>query len=201
MKLYDMQLSGNAHKIRLFLGLLGIEYESQEIVLAEGQNRTEEFLALNPRGQVPVLVDGHTTLWDSQAILVYLARRYAHESWLPGDPVAMAEVMQWMAVAENECLFGLARARAALLFNRPWDLEQCQTYGKTGLKVLDSHLGSQDWLATGNPTIADLACYPYVALARGGEIPLEPYPHVLTWMKRVQHLDGYVNMPGIELIQ
>ena len=62
-----------------------------------GENRTGSFLALNPRGQVPVLVDGEVTVWDSQAILVYLARRYG-EAWLPADPAPMAEVMQWLAV-------------------------------------------------------------------------------------------------------
>ena len=90
--------------------------------LMTGENRTGSFLALNPRGQVPVLVDGAVTVWDSQAILVYLARRYG-EAWLPADPAPMAEVsgVQWLAVSENELLFGLARARAVLRFGRDFD--------------------------------------------------------------------------------
>jgi glutathione S-transferase len=76
MKLYHSPVSGNAYKVQLFLTLLGLEHELVPVDLAAGQNRTEEFLRLNPRGQIPVLVDGAATIWDSQAILVYLARSH-----------------------------------------------------------------------------------------------------------------------------
>ena len=123
---------------------------------------------MNPRGQVPTLVDGEVTIWDSQAILAYLARRYGKD-WLPVEPVALAEVMQWLAVAENELLFGLAHARAAKVFGRDYDLAACQAYGRAGLKVLEQRLAGQAWLAAGRPTIADVACMPYVALSYMGE--------------------------------
>jgi glutathione S-transferase len=110
----------------------------------------------------------------------------------------MAEVMQWLAVAENELLFGLARARAVKRFGRPWDLAQCQAYGRDGLRVLEAHLGAREWLVGTGPTIADVACYPYVALAPEGEIPLDGYSSVSAWIGRVQALPGYVNMEGIE---
>ncbi len=200
MKLYESAVSGNSFKVRLFLSLLGREFESVPVNLAAGESRTADFLRLNPRGQIPVLVDGPATVWDSQAILVYLARRYADESWLPLEPLAMAQVMQWLAVSENELLFGLARARAVKRFGRPWDFEQCQTYGRTGLALLERHLGHAQWLAGAAPTIADLASYPYVALAPEGEISLTPYPNVLAWLGRVQSLPGYVSMEGIEPI-
>ncbi len=80
----------------------------------------------------------------------------------------MAKVMQWLAMSENEILYGLARARAVKLFNRPWDLAQCQDLGKAGLAVMETRLASQPWLAQEVPTIADIACYPYVALAQEG---------------------------------
>jgi glutathione S-transferase len=115
LKLYDAELSGNAYKIRLFLALLGLDHERVPIALGAGETRTEEFRRRNPRAQIPVLEDGEVTVFDSQAILVYLARRYAGEGWLPLEPWPMAEVMQWLAVAENELLFGLARARAVKL--------------------------------------------------------------------------------------
>lgn len=196
IKLYDAEVSGNAYKIRLFLSLLDVAHESVPVNLAAQESRTAAFLKLNPRGQIPVMVDGDVVLWDSQAILVYLARRYA-EPWLPQSPREMGEVMQWMAFAENEVLFGLARARAARLFGRPWNLDECQAYGRAGLGVLERHLSSHDWLATGRPTIADIACYPYVALAPEGEIPLDEYANVRAWIGRIQALDRYVGMPGI----
>lgn len=197
MKLYDSPLSGNAYKVRLFLALLGIEYEKVPVDLKSGENREAEFLARNPRGQIPVLEDGETVVWDSQAILSYLARRYGGESWLPLDPSPMSEVAQWLAVSENELLFGLARARAVKKFGREFDLKSCQEYGKGGLKVLDAQLEDKEWLAAGRPTIADIACYPYAALAPEGGIPLGDWPNVLRWIHRVQALPGYVGMEGI----
>ncbi len=198
MILYHAPNSGNAFKARLFLSLLGLDHEITDVDLRAGGNRATQFLALNPRGQIPVLVDGDKVIWDSQAILVYLARRYGSEDWLPLDPEPLARVMQWLAVAENELLFGLARARAVVLFGRPWDYEQSKTLGEAGLKVLDDHLGDRDWLAADRPTIADIACYPYVALAPEGKISLAPYPTISPWIRRVQQLDGYVDMVGID---
>jgi len=200
MKLYSAPVSGNAYKVRLFLSLLGLEHELVPVDIPGGETRSEAFLRINPRGEIPVLVDGDVTLWDSQAILVYLARRYGGEDWLPVSPSEMAQVMGWMSVAQNELLFGLARARAIKRFGRPWNLEQCQEYGIGGLRVLEEHLVHNDWLAVGRPTIADVACYPYVGLSPEAEIALEPYGHVLAWMGRVQALPGYAHMDGIARI-
>ena len=194
--LYGGPRSGNAYKVRLLLTLLGLEFEETVINLQAGENRTESFLALNPRGQIPTLVDGDVTVWDSQAILVYLARRYG-EAWLPAEPAAMAEVMQWLALAENELLFGLARARAIKSFGLDFDLASSQAYGHEGLKVLEKRLAGHAWLAAGKPTIADIACMPYCALSWMGGIALDDYPSVLAWIDRVRALPGFVAMEGI----
>jgi len=197
MQLYDATLSGNAYKVRLLAALAGIDLELVPVDLAAGESRTEAFLALNPRGQIPVLVDGETVVWDSQAILVHLARTRA-AGWLPEDTPGLVGVMQWLAVAENEILYGLARARAVRVFGRPWDLAQSQELGRAGLEVMDRHLGRRRWLATERPSIADVACYPYVALAPEGEVPLAGYDNVRRWIGDLQALPGYIGMPGIE---
>ena len=194
--LYGGSVSGNAYKARLLLSLLGLDFEEINVNLMAGENRTGAFLALNPRGQIPVLVDGEVTIWDSQAILVYLARRYG-VAWLPVEPAAMAEVMQWLAVAENELLFGLARARAVLRFGRDFDLASCQAYGRTGLKVLEQRLSENDWLSAGKPTIADVACMPYAALSHMGGVPLDDHPAVREWIDRIRALPGFIAMDGI----
>ena len=194
--LYSAPRSGNAYKVRLVLSLLGLEFDEVSINLQTGENRAGSFLAMNPRGQVPTLVDGEVTVWDSQAILAYLARRYG-EDWLPVEPVALAEVMQWLAVAENELLFGLAHARAAKVFGRDYDLAACQAYGRAGLKVMEQRLAGQAWLAAGRPTIADVACMPYVALSYMGEVSLDDFPAVRAWIERVRDLPGFVAMEGM----
>lgn len=194
LKLYGYPISGNAYKVRLFLAFLNLPYEAINVDLMAGDTLTPEFKRLNPRGQVPVLCDGDVVIWDSMAILVYLARRYGNGDWLPNDAVEEAQVMQWLAVSENELLYGLARARSTLLLKRPFNLEQCQREGKAGLEVMEQHLADKDWLVTGKPTIADIACYPYVLLAPVGEVSLEPYPNVRQWLARIAALPNWVAM-------
>ena len=197
MKLYDFELSGNAYRIRLMLALLGLNYEPVPLKLMQGEQREPAFLKLNPRGQVPTLDDDGTVVWDSLAILVYLARKHGGEKWLPLDAEGMAEVMQWLAVMENEVLYGLARARVICKFKRPGNLEEAQLLGRKGLDVLEQRLAARPWLALDRVTIADIGCFPYVALAPEGDIPLDNYRGVRDWIERIKALPGFVGMPGI----
>ena len=194
MKLYNFEHSGNCHKVRLLLSMLGLEYEKAPVDLRKGENRTPEFLRLNPRGQVPTLTDGDVTVWDSQAILTYLALRYGDGRWLPTDTVTMTEVMQWLAVSENEVFWGVAKARRTKLSGGPWPYDLVAELGRGVLVVINGHLEGRDWLVGHRPTIADLACYPYIALAPEGDIRLEDYPAVNAWIARIEALPGYVPM-------
>lgn len=194
LKLYDLDRSGNCYKVRLLLSMLGLEYERVPTDSMAGETQTPEFKRLNPRGQIPVLIDGETVIWDSMAILVYLARRYGDEHWLPSGALEEARVMQWLAVSENELLYGLARARVTVRFNRPFDLEQCHRDATPGIDAMETRLVGHPWLAGDNPTIADIACYPYVSLAEEGRFSLDPYPAVQDWLKRVEGLPGWVPM-------
>jgi glutathione S-transferase len=197
MKLYDLARSGNCHKIRMLLAQLNVAHELVTVDLPNGESKAAAFLKLNPRGQIPVLEDGGEIIWDSQAILVYLARRYPSEAWLPTAPLAMARVMQWLAVSENEILYGLARARAALLFKAPWNVAESQALAIQALDLLEAQLTQQDWLAASHPTIADIACYPYVALAPQAGLSLDAYPAVVAWIRRIQAWPNYVGMAGM----
>jgi glutathione S-transferase len=197
MKLYDAARSGNCHKVRLLLALLALDYETISIDLAAGENRQPAYLAVNPRGQVPALEDEGEVIWDSQAIMVYLARHFGGEQWLPTAPLPMARVMEWLAVSENEMHYGLARARAALQFNAPWNVEECQRIGAAALNLLETGLAQSRWLAGSQITIADLACFPYAALAPQSGLDLKLYPAVRRWIGSIQSLPGYVGMPGM----
>jgi glutathione S-transferase len=104
--------------------------------------------------------------------------------------------MQWLAVSENELLYGLARARITVVFNRPFDLEQCHRDARPGLDAMEERLAGHLWLAAEHPTIADIACYPYVSLAGEGRVSLAPYPSVRGWLQRVEGLPGWVPMMG-----
>jgi glutathione S-transferase len=194
LKLYDLDRSGNCYKVRLLLAMLGLSYQQVATDILAGETMTPAFKRLNPRGQVPVLIDDETVIWDSMAILVYLARRYGDSTWLPDDPAGEARVMQWLAVSENELLYGLARARAKMLFDRPYDLALCHQDAQPGLTTMEERLNNHPWLAADHLTIADIACYPYVSLAGEGDFSLQPYPSIRVWLKRVEGIDGWVPM-------
>ncbi|MFN2381421.1 MAG: glutathione S-transferase family protein [Guyparkeria sp.] len=190
--LYDFPPSGNCHKVRLLLSMLELDYVRVPIDVAAGETASADYLEINPRGQVPFLVDGEVRIWDSMAILVYLARHYGTPRWLPGEPAAEAAVMQWLAVAGDELLYGLARARAVWRLGKDFNREQCQQEGRGGLSLMERRLDQADWLAADHPTIADLACYPYANLADEAGVSLTPYPAVRDWLARVEALPGYV---------
>ncbi len=196
LKLYDLNLSGNCYKVRLMLSLLGLEHELVAVNLSAGEHKSSAFLTLNPLGQVPILIDGDVVIRDSQAVLVYLARRYGGEDWLPVEAEAMAKVGQWLSTAANEIQHSVAAARLHFIFNAKIDLELAQSRAFKILQVMDGHL-QQDWLEGDRPTIADIACFPYIALAADGKIALEDYPHVIAWISRIKQLPGYVGMPGL----
>lgn len=201
MRLYVGGRSGNSHKIALFLSILGVTYETVEVPYGP-EMRTPEFLAMNPRGQVPILEDDGKHIWDSMAILVYIARKHGGEIWLPLDPSGMAEVMQWLALAENELLFGIAQARIMLRYRKPEDdlvfidLKRARFLIQRGLTAMEKRLSSNTWLALDRPTIAEMACYTYPALNGEAEIDMTPYPAIRAWMDRVRALPGFIPMIG-----
>jgi len=197
MRLYDNPISGNCYKVRLFLALIGKEYESVPIDSVQGETRHPSFLAISPRGMIPVLEDQGERIADSMAILIYLAKRYAPK-WLPDGPLATARVMEWLAVAADELQYGAAQARRIKTLGMPGDLTAAQMHAERGLSLLERRLENYPWLANPKPTIADIACYPYVALVPEGGVPLHPYPPILEWMKRLEQLPGHLNMPGLE---
>lgn len=197
MKLYDMELSGNCYKARLFLALIGRKYDRVPVNLKEGEHKKPAYLAINPLGKVPALDDDGTVIRDSQAILVYLARKYGGPKWWPEDAKGQGEIVQWLSFAANEMFHGCAIARAIPKFKRPGDHPAAQAQARAAMEILEGRLGRNDWLALGHPTIADIACYPYAALVWEGGVPLDAYPAVKAWFKRIKALPGYVAMPGI----
>jgi glutathione S-transferase len=197
LKLYDFTLSGNCYKIRLLLSLLSLDHELIPVDLKSGEQKTPKFLELNQAGQVPVLVDGNLVLRDSQAILVYLARAYGEESWLPTQADSLGLIMQWLSMAANEIQQGFAAARVYHLFGRQLDIEAATARAYSVLKLIDSQLAQRHWLELDHPTIADIAFFPYVALAADGKISLSDAPNVVNWIARIKQLPGYVGMPGL----
>jgi len=121
IRLYGFPLSGHSHRVELFLTLLDLPYEFIYVDLPKKAQKEAAFLARNPRGQVPVIEDGDITLYDSTAILVYLAKQYGEAGWLPSDPADAARVQQFLSLASGEVLEGPGKARLVKVFGAPHD--------------------------------------------------------------------------------
>ena len=197
LKLHDLELSGNCYKVRLFCALLGLELDVVPVDLMGGAHKKSPFIDLNAFGEIPVLEDGGLKLRDSQAILVYLARKYGGEDWLPTDAGSMAQIVTWLMVAENEIARGPGDARLHDKFGFKLDVDRARANAARILGLIESHLKTQDWLALDRPTIADLACMPYIALGHEGGVTLAPYPAIQAWIGRIKALPGFVSMPAL----
>jgi len=196
-KLHDLELSGNCYKVRLFCSLLGLKLDVAAVDFLGGAHKKSPLIEKNPFGEIPVFEDGSVTLRDSQAILVYLARKFGGETWLPTDAAGMAEVMSWLMVAENEIARGPNDARLHDKFGFDLDVAQAREKAKRIIGLMETRLAKRDWLALDRPTIADIACMPYVALSHEGGVSLQPYPRVRAWIGRIKALPGFIGMPAL----
>ena len=195
IRVYSHPLSGHSHRVRLMLTLLDLPFEVISVDVRGGETRSAPFLAKNPWGEVPVIEDGETVIYDSTAILVYLALKYdAGGSWLPRDPQGAAEVQRWLGLAAGPIAFGPNRARLAALLNRPVDPVQAKEVSERLLVNLDRELAGKAFALGDTPTIGDVAAFTYIAVAPEGGVPLEPYPNVRAWLTRVEALPRFLPM-------
>lgn len=205
IRLYDYTLSGNCYKLRLLLHWLGLDFQVIPVDFHPGRaHKSEWFLqTVNPLGQLPVLDDDGFVLRDAQACLVYLASRYdAGGHWYPDDAQTRGRIQLWLAAADD-LTRSVSAARLHYSFGYPADIAQCERLGHATLQLLDDtlaehHYHGRTWLAGGDaPSIADIACFPYAALAGEARLELRRYPALQAWMHALRHRPGFIAMPGI----
>jgi glutathione S-transferase len=204
IKLYDYELSGNCYKVRLLLHLLGQPFERIELDFYPGrEHKSPWFLAINPLGQLPVLDDAGFILPDAQAILVHLASRYDPAGrWYPGDPDTQGQIAAWLRFAESLTgTVGAARLHDTIFY--ALDVAAARAAAHVLFRELDEHLWfaeqqGQPWLCSrSHPTIADIACFPYVMLSEEGGIARLPYPAIRRWTDRLKGIPRFTLMSGI----
>jgi glutathione S-transferase len=192
MKLYYHPLSGHAHRVHLFLSLLGVAHELVPVDLMAGAHKAPPFLQMNRFGQVPVLDDDGSIVSDSNAILIYLAKKYHRADWLPETPAGAAAVQRWLSVAAGQIAFGPAAARLVSLFGAKFNAEEVIARAHAVLTVINAELEGRNWIVAAQPTIADIALYSYIARAPEGNVDLSAYRNVLAWLGRIEALPGFV---------
>jgi glutathione S-transferase len=195
--LYDNPVSGNCHKVRLILGLLGVEHERREMSVVDYSDRIEVLGGLSPTLNVPtvVLEDGRP-LAESNAILWYFADG---TEYLPDDSYERARILQWMFFEQYKHEPGIAVPRfwdtiATDDLTPPADLELRRASGREALKAMERHLREREFFVGGRFTIADIALYAYTHVAHEAGFDLEPLPAVRGWLDRVEAQPGIVPM-------
>jgi glutathione S-transferase len=197
-KLYSMQRSGNSYKVRLALALLNAPYRSIEIDILRGESRTPDFLAMNPSGQVPLLeVAEGRYLAESNAILWYVA---GGTSLAPETRIERAEALQWMFFEQHALEPNIGAAYFWLSLVRggrdlqTHALEDWMERGYAALQVMENHLKTHEYFATGQLTVADIALYGYTHVADRCDYDLATFPAIRSWLRRVEQTRGFVAM-------
>ena len=197
LTLYSTQTSGNSYKVRLMLAMLGRPFRLVEVDIFAGENRTPEFLAMNPEGRVPLLdVDGRL-LAESNAILFFLAEG---SRFLPADPLDRAETLRWMFFEQHSHEPGIAAARFWLKQVRggrelrAHDVDRWMEEGYAALKVMERHLAGRRYFVGDALTIADLALYAHTHVVEEGDFSLATFPAIRGWLDRVAGEPGHVDM-------
>jgi glutathione S-transferase len=195
--LYDNPVSGNCHKVRLILGLRGIEFERRQMSVVDYSERIEVLGGLSPTLNLPtvVLEDGRP-LAESNAILWYFADG---SEYVPDDPYERAQMLQWMFFEQYKHEPGIAVPRfwdavAPKNFPRPADLDLRKASGREALKVMERHLRQREYFVGERFTIADITLYAYTHVAPEAGFDLEPHPAVRAWLERVEAQPGIAPM-------
>lgn len=194
LTLYDTPVSGHSHRVRLCLSLLDLKHDTVVIDMQNNDHKASEYLALSPLGQVPTLKDDDVVITDSCAALVYLAKKYGNDQWLPEDPEGAARVQRWLSTASGELYRGPVLARSIKLFGRDYDYDATVMWSKRLLDWMEQHLANRQWLAEDHATIADVAMYSYLRVANEGGIDITPYSAVTKWLGNVENLDRFIPM-------
>lgn len=196
MKLYEFPPSPNCRKVSALIHHLGLEVERQTVNLMEGQQREPAFLALNPNGMVPVLETPEGALWESNAILIYLAEKAGSELWPRGQ--AAVDVNRWLAWQ----LAHFGPACATMLRERVlkpmMGMEADEAKAVEGLEsfrrqaaVLEAQLGKHAFVAGDALTLADFALGAPLGYAQPAGLPLADYPKISAWLGRLDALPAW----------
>jgi len=196
LTVYGDIYSGNCYKVKLLLCRLGLAHDWKHVDILQGESRSPEFLALNPNGRIPVLVDSGRVLCESNAILHYLADGSA---LLPTDRYLHAQVLQWQFFEQYSHEPCIATSRYIVRYlgsppARQADLEAKRDGGYAAFAVMEQHLANGEYFVGATPTIADLSLYAYTHVAHEGGFSLEKFPRIRAWLDRIAAAPGHVTM-------
>ncbi len=195
MKLYYDPITVNCRRVVAGLDLLGVEYEDVKVDYFAQGHKEPEYLAINPNGELPALVDGDLKLWESNAILVYGAEKKGDTSAYPPDPKIRADIQRWLLWESSKwfgaCYTYLVENVVKPILDDKADPAVLEAAAPTFHKlasILEDRLEGREWLSADNVTIADIAVAAPMHVHAFQKLPLENYPNLRAWMGRIEAL-------------
>jgi glutathione S-transferase len=204
MRLYLNPISPNVRRVRLTAAVLGLELEEKMLDFAKGEHKNPEYLALNPNGAVPTLVDGDFVLTESRAIMQYLASKKPESGLLPRDETARADVTRWQfwdAAHFSPPIGSIAFERLVKPMIGLGDpdtrkIEEALAGFRRFGAVLDKRLDGKSYVVGDQLTLADLTLASSLMYAKQTEVPVAELPHVQAWFSRISALDAWKKSGG-----
>lgn len=182
--LHSFFITPNNRKVEAFIKHFNLDVEIHQVNFRERENQTEEFLAMNPMGKVPVLVDGDLNLWESNAILTYLATMFPETNTLPADPKGRADVDRWLHWQSCHLMPAMGKLKTD-------DDADPDALLMPLFKVLDIQLQGKDYVCS-ELSVADFAIAAYTLTKLGRQLDYSDVPNVEAWRERVAQLKGFV---------
>jgi glutathione S-transferase len=205
MKLYYNPLSPNVRRVRLTAAVLGIELDEKKLDFAKGEHKSPEYLALNPNGAVPTLVDGDFVLTESRAIMQYLASKKPDSGLLPRDEAGRADVTRWqfwdaahfspqLGTLGFEKVF---KPRMGLGEPDAGKIQEALNNFRRFAAVLNKRLEGKKYIVGNALTLADLTVASSLMYAKQVEAPLAEFPNVESWFSRMGELEAWKKTASI----
>lgn len=198
MKLYYFPLSTNTRKVHAVAIHLELPLELQFVDLQQGKQRTPEFLELNPTGRIPVLQDGDFILWESTAIMQYLASQVPNTLWAE-DGKIRADIMRWQSWQLTHWSKGCQPLQFERFVKHVLQLgdpdlqviQQATEIFHQEAAILNAHLAEHEYLVNNMLTLADFSVASDLTYAAAAQIPLKDYPHIRNWYARIEQLPAW----------
>lgn len=199
MRLYHHPMSSNARRAVMTALHLGTKVDLVVVDLAKGEQRAPEYLKKNPNGKVPVLDDDGFLLWESNAIMQYLADKTPGQTVYPNELRARADVNRWLFWSAHHFapavgVLGWENLIKPMIGAGDPDPAMVQ-YGEKLVtdhaRVLDAHLDGKKWIAQDRVTLADLAIATPLMVIERAKLPVNGFANVMTWLRRVEGLEAW----------
>ncbi len=193
MKLYTHVVSPNCRKVHGVAAHAGIDLERESVDLRAGAQKRPDFLALNPMGKVPVLVDGDTVLWESNAIACYIAGAVGSDLWPEG--AQRYDILRWLSWEGAHWIRPIGAILGQVIFNAQNPDRTIIDKGRDDFRVLagvlDGHLADREFLSGEAATVADYAVGVWLGYSDVCGLPLNEFAHLSAWNERLAGLAGW----------